>query len=72
MHIDILTGGTSHERDIALRSAHHLESWIISSGYTSRIWVFPEERDQFLSSLQRDHRVIPMFHGVYGEDGVIQ
>jgi D-alanine-D-alanine ligase len=72
MRIDILTGGISSERHIALESAKHLYEWIRESGYDSRVWTLPEERDIFLSTHHQDDAVIPIYHGIYGEDGVIQ
>jgi D-alanine-D-alanine ligase-like ATP-grasp enzyme len=48
MRIAILTGGKSSEREVALRSAKHLQTWIEKSGYSSVFFDFPQELDQFL------------------------
>ncbi|MBX9809290.1 ATP-grasp domain-containing protein [Candidatus Gracilibacteria bacterium] len=71
MNIAILTGGISTERAIALKSASNMNNWITSSGYTSKIFDLPENIDLFLETYQDFDLVIPMFHGRYGEDGII-
>lgn len=92
MHIAILTGGISSERDVAIRSADNMKNWIGIAGYTSETFDFPSDIHRFLqrhqaSALARhfptknlkkhleSHQdfdlVIPMFHGIYGEDGQV-
>lgn len=66
MQIAILTGWTSTEREIAIRSSllfrHH-----IPADY----YVFPEDIEAFLSRYKTYDLAIPIFHGIYGEDGQI-
>lgn len=71
MHIAILTGGISSERSVALRSAENMKHWIQIAGYTSDTFDFPDMIPEFLSNYQTFDLVIPMFHGIYGEDGQI-
>ncbi|NRH21279.1 ATP-grasp domain-containing protein [Candidatus Gracilibacteria bacterium] len=92
MHIAILTGGISSERDVAIRSAMNMKDWIRIAGHTSETFDFPSDIHRFLqrhqaSTLARhfptkklknhleSHQnfdlVIPMFHGIYGEDGQV-
>lgn len=62
----ILTGGTSEEREIALKSADTFRTHLT---HPCDVYVFPEERDDFLQNLSLYDTVIPVFHGAYGEDG---
>ncbi|MBP9779233.1 ATP-grasp domain-containing protein [Candidatus Gracilibacteria bacterium] len=92
MHIAILTGGISTEREIALRSGKNMNDWVQKAGHTSEVFDFPSEIHRFLQrhqasilarhfptkQLKKYHEthedfdlVIPMFHGIYGEDGQI-
>jgi D-alanine-D-alanine ligase len=70
-HIAILTGGTSHERNIALQSAENVAK-ILSDRFTVSTFVFPEQLSEFLTQKERVDVVIPVFHGRGGEDGTIQ
>lgn len=45
--------------------------WVQTAGYTSDIYDFPAELDMFLTKYKTYDLVIPMFHGVYGEDGQV-
>lgn len=69
--IAILTGGTSSEREVALQSAqfveHELRSYLPVKTYD-----FPKELEAFLQDRTSIDLVIPLFHGVGGEDGTIQ
>jgi D-alanine-D-alanine ligase len=71
MNIAILTGGISTEREVALRSAKNLKTWIENSGYTCISFDLPQEIDSFITQYKRFDSVIPLFHGKYGEDGQI-
>ena len=71
MNIAIITGGISSERQVALRSAENMENWVKISGHTVSVFDFPEGIDKFLKVYQSYELVIPVFHGVYGEDGQI-
>lgn len=71
MNIAILTGGISTERAVALRSATNMSEWIKNVWHTVTSYDLPEEVDAFLSAYMGYELVIPVFHGRYGEDGVI-
>ena len=71
MHIAILTGGISTEREVALRSAENMEKWVKIAGHTTEVFDFPGDIDSFLSKYTSFDLVIPMFHGRYGEDGIV-
>lgn len=71
MHIAILTWGTSAERAVALRSSANMHDWIQKAWHQSEVLDFPTEIDTFLENYKKYDLVIPIFHGVYGEDGQI-
>ncbi len=71
MQIAILTWGISAERPVALRSATNMLEWIETSWYTADSYDLPEEIDLFLLVYKKYDLVIPIFHGRYGEDGII-
>lgn len=71
MNIAILTGGISTERQVALRSAKNLKTWIEHSVYTCTSFDLPQELDSFITQYKIFDSVIPLFHGKYGEDGQI-
>ena len=70
-NIAIITGGISSERPVALRSAENMENWVKTSGHIVSIFDFPEDVEKFLKVYQSYELVIPVFHGMYGEDGQI-
>jgi D-alanine-D-alanine ligase len=65
--IAILSGGTSAERDVALRSSEIFLRNLPDADF----FVFPEELPAFLGKYRQYSLVIPVFHGTYGEDGQI-
>lgn len=69
--IAILTGGTSAERDIALRSAQTVAG-ALEGKYVVSAFDFPSEIDAFLARQREFAAVIPVFHGRGGEDGTVQ
>ncbi len=71
MHIAILTGWTSSERSVALRSADNMSDWIVIAGSTYEVFDFPTQIEIFLTRYKSYDLVIPLFHGTYGEDGQI-
>ncbi|GAB0174516.1 MAG: D-alanine--D-alanine ligase [Candidatus Altimarinota bacterium] len=71
MNIAILTGGISTERAVALRSAANMSQWIEKAGHQVQTYDLPEEVDAFLQAYKNYELVIPVFHGRYGEDGII-
>jgi D-alanine-D-alanine ligase len=66
--IAILTGGPGYEREISLRSAKLFETYLQSPFET---FILPEQLDSFLAKKGEFDFAIPVFHGEYGEDGVI-
>lgn len=67
----VLAGGLSHERDVSLRSGRRVAEALREVG------LDVEQRDadgNLLAALRRDppEVVIPLLHGVQGEDGAIQ
>lgn len=71
MHLAILTWWISTERAVALRSGANMRDWITIAGHTSDLYDFPTDLPDFLWKYSTYDLVIPMFHGVYGEDGQI-
>lgn len=45
-----------------------MSDWVQKSGNTSDIYDFPTELPDFLTKYKTYDLVIPMFHGIYGED----
>ncbi len=69
--IAIITGGTSSEREIALRSAANVVE-LLHGEFDVATFDFPTEREAFLAQHKTFDVVIPVLHGKGGEDGVIQ
>jgi D-alanine-D-alanine ligase len=69
--IAVLTGGSSSEREVALRSAEYV---VDSLGQRSevRVFDFPSQKNLFLETFSDFDCVVPVFHGKGGEDGEIQ
>jgi D-alanine-D-alanine ligase len=67
--IALLTGGPGFERNVALKSVKLFEKYI-SREYET--FILPEALDDFISRRNEFEKVIPVFHGEYGEDGRIQ
>lgn len=70
MKIAIITGGESAEREVSIRSAENIFKLIDFA--QTQIFIFPEEKINFLESVHQFDLVIPMIHGVGGEDGTLQ
>jgi len=70
--IAILAGGTSSERDISLQSAKEVYKNLDLKKYKISFFDFPKEKQKFLEQYQRFELVLPIFHGLGGEDGTIQ
>lgn len=70
-NIVVLGGGDSPERDISLRSARGVINALKSLGYDPTFYD-PAEGLGFLDSLERTTIVLPVLHGVGGEDGILQ
>lgn len=69
--IALLTGGTSSERAIALRSAAAVDGWL-SGRHTVSTFDLPADLDRFISARTSFDVAIPVFHGAGGEDGTVQ
>lgn len=69
--IAILTGGTSAEREVALRSAANVEK-MLSQKYDVRVFDIPSGLPSFLEARSTIDVVIPVLHGKGGEDGTVQ
>lgn len=66
--IAILSGGTSSEREVALRSATFFKEFINND---FDFYDFPTDLEKFLKNKDNYDLVIPVFHGQYWEDGKI-
>lgn len=71
MHIAILTWWISTEREVALRSGANMDDWVQKAGHTSEVFDFPKDLDNFLIKYKTYDLVIPLFHGIYWEDGQV-
>ncbi len=71
MRIAILTGGTSSERDIALKSTETVAS-ALRGRMDVHVFEFPKEINHFLESRSSFDAAVPVFHGTGGEDGSVQ
>lgn len=70
MHIAIITGGETGERDVSIASAKNVASMIGFADHET--FVFPEDRSRFIEDAPNFDLVIPMIHGKGGEDGEVQ
>lgn len=71
MNIVVLGGGTSPEREIALRSSNAVADALRRAGYNV-IYIDTKDGVGQLDTLPADSIVFPILHGVGGEDGTIQ
>lgn len=69
--IALLTGGESSEREIALRSAKNVAE-VLKDVFEVVVFDLPAELTAFLERRADFAAVIPVLHGVGGEDGTIQ
>lgn len=69
--IALLTGGESSEREIALRSAKNVAE-VLGNIFEVVTFDIPSELSAFLERRSEFSAVIPVLHGVGGEDGTIQ
>ncbi len=70
MKIAIITGGETDEREISIRSANNVRNLIDFAETT--LFTFPEDTKVFIESVKDFNLVIPMIHGLGGEDGSLQ
>ncbi|MBI4592218.1 D-alanine--D-alanine ligase [Candidatus Uhrbacteria bacterium] len=69
--IALLTGGTTSERDVALKSAENVRK-ALEENFEVEVFDLPEDLDRFLAGRARFDVAVPVFHGRGGEDGTIQ
>lgn len=67
----VLTGGTSAEREVALRSAQNVRL-ALETNYQVEVFDLPDDLARFLERRSDFEVAVPVFHGRGGEDGVIQ
>ncbi len=70
MNIAIITGGTTGERLVSIKSANNIKENINFADVDT--YLFPEDRTSFFENIDKYACIIPMIHGVGGEDGVLQ
>lgn len=70
-NVAVLTGGTTAEREVALKSAQNV-CRALGVYYHVEEFDLPSDLDQFLAQRDEFDVVVPVFHGRGGEDGVIQ
>lgn len=70
MNIAIITGGETAEREISIKSAKNIESIIDFAEV--KTFIFPEDKEDFFNNSKDYHLVIPIIHGIGGEDGSLQ
>ena len=71
LHIVVLAGGISHERDVSLRSGRRVADALAGHG----VEVELRDPDASLLAYLREHRpdvVWPALHGASGEDGALR
>lgn len=71
VRIALLTGGTSTEREISLRSAAHVAT-LLQPSFTVLSYDLPRDLPRFLEDRHGIDVAIPLIHGRGGEDGSIQ
>jgi D-alanine-D-alanine ligase len=71
MHILVLGGGNSPEREVSLRSAAAVSSALQKAGFTVT-QADPTDGYKVLDNLEPGTIVFPILHGVGGEDGEVQ
>ncbi len=71
MHVAILTGGTSSEREVALRSAETVRGAL--EDHVDLSWYdLPGDLERLVSEREEISCAVPVFHGRGGESGEIQ
>ncbi|MDP5039036.1 MAG: ATP-grasp domain-containing protein [Candidatus Gracilibacteria bacterium] len=66
--IALLSGGTSSEREVALKSSELFKEFL-NKNYD--FYDLPKDMDLFLENKDKYDFAIPVFHGIFGEDGMI-
>lgn len=71
MHLALITGGETGEREVSLNSAKNIEE-LLKTKHTVTVFDFPTDVEKFVSLHKNFDAAIPMIHGKGGEDGVLQ
>lgn len=71
MKIYVLGGGPSAEREVSLRSAHAVAAAAREAGFEVE-GLETGSNANFLDTIDSSDVVLPIYHGVWGEDGGIQ
>ena len=70
-NIAIITGWTSSERPISLKSAETRQNYLEKLWYNVKKFIIPEDLDSLLKNINKIDLIIPIIHWIDGEDGKI-
>ena len=70
--IAVLFGGTSEERPVSIKSAQSIIDNLDRSKYQVLTYDFPNDLEKFLADYKKINVAFPVFHGKFGEDGIVQ
>lgn len=70
--IAVLYGGTSAERPVSLKSGQAIIDNLDRSKFEVLTYDLPQDLDKFLQNYKKIDVAFPVFHGKFGEDGVVQ
>jgi D-alanine-D-alanine ligase len=70
--IAVLFGGTSEERPVSIKSAQSIIDNLDREKHKVLTYDFPNDLDKFLADYKKIDVAFPVFHGKFGEDGVVQ
>src|SRR3990167_5089993 len=71
MHVLIITGGHSSEREISFISATNVKRAVEMNGHTVETFDFKEGYDELAKCLDHADVCFPVMHGKEGEDGML-
>lgn len=72
LNVAVLGGGTSSEREVSLKSSQKVFENLDEKKYNKEYFDFPADLEKFLQNYKKFDVVMPVFHGVGGEDGTVQ
>jgi len=72
LNIAVLGGGASSEREVSLKSSKKVFENLDEKKYNKEYFDFPADLEKFLQNYKKFDLVMPVFHGIGGEDGTIQ
>lgn len=70
--IAVLYGGTSEERPVSIKSAESIIANLDKTKYEVLTYDFSKDLEKFLNDYKKIDVAFPVFHGKFGEDGVVQ